>query len=494
MKRIVLINSPVYESDDKRNFLPLGICYLAAALRNNEYCCDICDGNLDYPTIDEIADMALGYDMVGISSNTINFPNAIKIAEAIKKIKDIPILLGGHHATFEHESIIKQYHCFDAIIRGEGETAIVQLCNDYFRNGSFSYKINGVTYKNLKGQVCLSDVILHEDDIETVAFPIRDSQEKYPRKPLPYEHDKLYVSISTSRGCPYGCSFCSVTSFRSKWVARNAESVAEEAYSLYKNYSDIFIVFADDNFYIDPERSKEIISRINEKCGEKIGFSFATRADQIIRNGSEYLRFFKDNGCYSIELGVENGSNNMLKRFCKNTTADQNSRAIKMIREQGIYVAVDYILFDPETSVEELKENITFMKSANIFGHYPPLLFNRIKPYPGTKFTEQFGYVSDENYFINKNVNDIFECIQKYKVEFQGRVSKLMDVIELNIQAGNADRLQKGDYLWLKMLPYNLFERLVTCNTSNFYGYYDSLIEDLKIENRISFLENKYGR
>lgn len=493
MKKIILINSPVYDSDDRRNFLPLGICYLAAALRNNKYCCDICDGNLDYPTIDEIVDIAVQYDLVGISSNTINFPNAIKIAEAIKNIKDVPILLGGHHATFEHIFIVNQYDCFDAIVRGEGEKAIVQLCDDIFSNGSFSHEINGVTYKNFKGKVCLSDTIILEDDIETSALPIRDTQGKYPRKPLPYENDKLYVSIATSRGCPYGCSFCSVTSFRSKWVARSAESVAEEAYSLYKTYSDIFIVFADDNFYINPERSKEIVSNINAKCGENIGFSFATSADQIIRNGSDYLRYFKENGCYSIELGVENGSNNMLKRFCKNTTADQNNLAIKMIREQGIYVAVDYILFDPETSVEELKENIVFMKSANIFGHYPPLLFNRIKPYPGTKFTEQFGYISDEDYFKNKNVNDIYECIQKFKEELHRRINRIMDIIELNIQAGNADRSQKGDYIWLKMLPYNVFEKLVNC-TSNYYEYYDSLISDLKIEDRISFFENKYGR
>lgn len=494
MKKIILINCPVYDSDDKRIFLPLGICYLAAALRNNDYICDICDANLNNPTIDEIVRMAVNYDMVGISSNTINFHNAVIIAEAIKNIKNIPILLGGHHATFEHEFIIKQYNCFDAIIRGEGETAIVQLCNDFFRNGSFSYKINGVTYKNLDGQICLSDTIILEDDIETSAFPIRDNQGEYPRKPLPYANDKLYVSISTSRGCPYGCSFCSVTSFRSKWVARSAESVAEEAYSLYKAYSDIFIVFADDNFYINPERSKEIIRKINAKCGEIIGFSFATRADQIIRNGSEYLRFFKDNGCYSIELGVENGSNNVLKRFCKNTTANQNRLAIKMIREHGIYVAVDYILFDPETSIEELKDNIIFMKSANIFGHYPPLLFNRIKPYPGTKFTQQFGYISDEDYFKHKSVNDIYECIQKYKEELHSRISGFMDIIELNIQAGKSDRSQKSDYIWLKMLPYNVFEKLVNCNTSNYYEYYDSLISDMKIEEHISFFENKYGR
>ena len=473
--------------------LPLGICYLAAALRKNEYCCDILDGNLDFPAIDEMVDKAVNYDMVGISSNTLNFSNAVKIAESIKSISDIPILLGGHHATFEHEYTINYYNCFDAIIRGEGETAIVQLCNDFFLNGLFSTKINGVTYRNLGGEICLSDTIIQEDNIETLSFPIRDNQGQYPRKPLPYANDKLYVSISTSRGCPYGCSFCSVTSFRSKWVARSAESVAEEAYSLYKAFSDIFIVFADDNFFINPERSKEIVGKINAKCGQNIGFSFATRADQIIRNGSDYLRYFKDNGCYSIELGVESGSNNMLKRFCKNTTADQNKLAIKMIREQGIYVAVDYILFDPETSVEELKENVIFMKSANIFGHYPPILFNRIKPYPGTKFTEQYGYISDENYFKNKDVKDIYECLQKYKEELHRRIARLMDIIELNIQAGNADRSQKGDYIWLKMLCYNVFEKLVNCNTSNYYEYYDSLINDLKVKTHISFLENKYG-
>ncbi len=69
--------------------LPLGICYLAAALRKNEYCCDILDGNLDFPAIDEMVDKAVNYDMVGISSNTLNFSNAVKIAESIKSIREI---------------------------------------------------------------------------------------------------------------------------------------------------------------------------------------------------------------------------------------------------------------------------------------------------------------------------------------------------------------------------------------------------------------------
>lgn len=492
MKKIILINSPVYDTEDKRIFLPLGICYLAAALRNNNYHCDILDANLRYYSIDEIVNTAVQYDLVGISSNTINFQNAINIAQKIKNIKDIPIILGGHHATFEHKSIINKYKCFDAIIRGEGERRIVQLCDDFFANGTFLQRIDGVTYRNFRGDISLADTIALDDDIESLDFPIRDNQGEYPRKPLPYENEKLYVSISTSRGCPYGCSFCSVTSFRSKWVARSAESVAEEAYYLYKTYSDIFLVFADDNFYIDPERSKEIISKINTKCKKTIGFSFATRADQIIRNGSDYLRFFKENGCYSIELGVENGADSVLKRFCKNTSAVQNKLAIKMIREQGIHVAVDYILFDPETSIEELKENIIFMKDADIFGHYPPILYNRVKSYPGTSFTKRYGYIPDEHYFADRNVNDVFECIQSFAATFQKRIGAIVDIIETNVYAGHEDYLQKSEYIFLRMLPYNIFEKLVNCRM-DYNEYYSDLISELNVEEIVSLLEKKYG-
>jgi hypothetical protein len=129
--------------------------------------------------------------------------------------------------------------------------------------------------------------------------------------------------------------------------------------------------------------------------------------------------------------------------------------AIQMIRESGIYVAVDYILFDPDTSLDELKENVEFMKSANIFGHYPPLLFNRVKSYPGTLFSKTFN--SDGTYFKHNAVNDIFECLQKYKDVYHKRVNKIMDIIETKIQDGQADKNMKADYIWLKMLPYNIF-------------------------------------
>ena len=492
MKKVLLINTPIYDSDDKRNFLPLGICYLAASLRENRYHCDILDGNVRFTPIEEIVEQALCYDLVGISTNTINFDNAIEIARKIKSRRNLPILLGGHHATFEHKTIINEYNCFDAIVRGEGESAIVALCNDYFSHNGFSEKITGVTYKDLRGTVFLSDTILLNDEIDELPFPVRDGQENYPRKPFPNEQDKLYVSISTSRGCPYGCSFCSVTSFRPKWVARKAEKVAEEAYQLFKKHKDIYIVFADDNFYVDPERSKNIISKIQERCGVKLGFSFATRADQIIQNGAGNLKFFKENGCCSIELGVENGANRMLERCCKKTTAEENKYAIDLIRENGIHVAVDYIMFDPETTIDELKENVEFMKSANIYGLFPPLMYNRIKPYPGTRFTEKYGYISDKEYFRDANVEAVFESIQKYKTDYFDDVNSLIDYLEQKIEAEQAGHKEKADYIWIATLPYRIFEALVNC-TSNIYEEYESLVKRFKLQEHFCYLKQRYN-
>lgn len=490
MKKIVLFNPKLNVIGDNRVLPCLGLASMAAVLRKNHYACDVIDGMmLENYAVKEIVEILLSYDIIGISVNTPAFLEIVGIAEKIKKQKNIPIILGGHHVTFLHEHIIRNYDCFDVIIRGDGESTILELCNDYFFYGYFKKKISNVTYKSLLGKMVISNEIVHETKLDDLLFPVRDNLESY------FQKSGGVISVSSSRGCPYGCIYCSATKFRKEWQGRTPENIAEEIYCIYRQKKDFIISFVDDNFYMDPERSIQIFYQIQKKCKKKFPFIFATRADQILSNGKAYLRELKQLGCIEIELGIENGSDNVLKRFKKNITALENKLAIQMIREQEIKAVVDYILFEPKITCEELGENIKFMKEAKIWGYDPPLIYERVVAFPGTEFTKMYPqlcnekcYVSSEKYFENQETLEIYRYLQKFRVMYQGRINEALTKIRKMMTNGeNSDKI-KRDFIYFKIFPYFLFEKLVY-NEMNRKEIYDSIIFANAISERLGKYE-----
>lgn len=491
-KKVALLNAPMYSSVDSRRFLPLGIASIAASLRNAGYLCDVIDGDLPrYHSTNQIVECLLSYDLIGISATTPSLPNAVIIAEKIKSIKAIPIILGGHCATFMHREIIDKYTCFDAIIRGEGESPFIALCNDFFAHGALTVPFDFLTSRQINGKKHLSKSIAIEDDLDTLPFPVRDGLEQY------IDENKI-VTISTSRGCPYGCSFCSATNFRSKWRGRSPEKIAEEVYEISGKIADFTIVFVDDNFYIDPNRSLDVLREINIKCKRRFPFVFATRADQIINNGIAHLKKLKDFGCVEIEMGIENGSNSVLERYRKNITAEQNRLAIQMLQEQQINPAVDYILFDPEVSRHELCENVSFLKAAHLWGYDPPLIYERVVSFPGTFFTESHPNLYRENciissseYFADKQALEIYKCLQLFRLQYQNKLTLLIAKIRTikNDKVASNDR--RRDLLWLKVIPYELLEQLVAAQ-ENYRAVYDKFISAIMLTSRLQRYEHLY--
>ena len=489
--KVVLLNAPLYSSADRRHFQPLGIASMAASLRENGYVCDVIDGDLpEYTSLEKIVECLLDYDLIGISATTPALSNAVLIAERVKQIKEIPIVLGGHCATFMHEAIIERYNCFDAIIRGEGESPVVALCDDFFSNGAFTIPFDFLTAKNINGMRHISQSIATEGNLDSLPFPIREQSKEYLG-------EQRNITISSSRGCPYGCSFCSATNFRNKWSGRSPENIAEEVYGIFQNLKDFNIIFVDDNFYIDPDRSIKILERIRKKCGRSFQFVFATRADQII-NGKKYLRRLKDYGCMEIEMGVENGSDSVLQRYKKNISSSQNRLAIQMLQAQHITPVVDYVLFDPEITREELIDNVYFMKSAHLWGYDPPLVYERVVPFPGTEFTEMHPslyrencIISSKEYFVNTQALEVYKYMQLFRLRYQSKINFLMAAIRN--QEGNewSHPSCQDDLIWMKVLPYDLLVQLLTVKEDH-RGVYDAFIAGKRVEVRLQEYKGRY--
>jgi magnesium-protoporphyrin IX monomethyl ester (oxidative) cyclase len=379
--------------------------------------------------------------------------------------------MGGYYPTFNYKEIIHNYSSIDAVVRGEGEEVIIKLCDDYFTNGRFTVPLDGVSYKDINGSMVLSDHINHIQDLDSLPFPSRDNMEIYAG------NGDIIVSMEASRGCPYGCSFCSITVYRKNAGIRSAKSISDEIISIFNQHRDykdnMLINFIDNLFYADPQLTREVIARVKVHLGHNFKFAILTHVKHILKGGLDSLRFLKSAGCIGIEFGVENGSDSVLKRYNKGITASQSIEAINMVRDAGIQYWIDFILYDPYTTIDELKENLQFFKDAGLWGYDEmALLYSRVSMLPYS-LKNPANFIPPDEYFIHKDICEIFKIMNSFQKTYQYVTHRHFPFWE------------KPDVL---NIPFDLFEALLT-DHDNPHEIYKRFIRDHNVDERILIMK-----
>ena len=462
------------QSSSDRRMPMLGIAYLQSALEKKGYKCyriDPFKKGYNYDE-NEIIDFIIKNDIriIGFSVLECNYNLSLNLAQKIRTLKnDISIMFGGIYATIKHKELINT-GIIDVVMRGEGEELICELVEDYDLNGKFTKQINCCSYKSLYGEKFLSNDVAFLKDLDKNVFPNRDECLLYSSTEI---DGKIYyiLPISSSRGCPYNCAFCSVPILGSRWRKRSAENVLKEVSQLLKITPNLIISFIDDNFFVDIDRSLKIMEGLYKL---NVKFIFATRVNQLIF-AQQYLHKIKDYGCVSIEVGIENGSDSVLKRFKKNTTVEENLKALKLLKEAKINVGIDYITFDSFTTISELKENVDFMKKAQIWGVYPVFFYNRIIPYEGTYYN--FIMKDRNKYFDNDDVANIYETLDTFASKYQTKIDKCYYIL---YNRRNKTMEELIDFTYLKTIPYNIFEMLVNNELNRYTNELKNLESILK--------------
>ncbi len=205
-------------------------------------------------------------DVLGFNCSTHTFLDVIPVLEEVKrKIPSVVTILGGYHATFASENILKGYPCVDYVLRGEGERSLVQLLDCIEGRVSIG-EVEGACFRE-NGQVKCRDFQLIQD-LDSLPFPARDLVSRvkygYTHQGVPLTYGRL-TTMSTSRGCPFNCTYCSCAALSLKrWRPRSAENVVEEIEGLNaEGYEDCVLV--DDNFTHDPKRVERICDLIRKK-------------------------------------------------------------------------------------------------------------------------------------------------------------------------------------------------------------------------------------
>jgi radical SAM superfamily enzyme YgiQ (UPF0313 family) len=309
-------------------------------------------------------------DWVGLSTITPTAPRAYAIAKKIKELyQSVQVVMGGPHVTYLPEEALEQA---DFVIRGEGEDALVALAEAWEGDGDFSVVPN-LSYK-------LDDTIVHN--------PMAEACINLDRLPLP-DFSLLkgeasafgpmnVIPVQTSRGCPFNCSFCSVTGmFGKKYRFRSTERIVEELRRYDKRGN--FIFFYDDNLTAHPSRAKQLFrAMIREKF--KFQWSAQVRAD--VAKDTELVKLMKKAGCHTLFIGFESVNPQTLKSMKKSQTVQEIAGAIKTIHRHHINIHGMFVYGFDDDDWKTVKQTVKFARKYQLTSSQ----FLILTPFPGSEF------------------------------------------------------------------------------------------------------------
>lgn len=315
-------------------------------------------------------------DLVGISTITSTAPRAYLIADKIRGRK-IPVVMGGAHPTFLPEESLEHA---DYVVRGEGEETVTELVQ--FLEGTLSIeKIRGVSYwKN--GSPKHNPLRPPIKDLDSLPFPDLTLIKGY---------EKIKITpISTSRGCPYNCIFCSVTKmFGHRYRYRSPENIMKEI----EEKNPQYIFFYDDNFTANLPRAKKLLKLMIEK-GLTPPWSAQTRTE-VVRD-KELLNLMRASNCFLLHLGLESINPETLKAYNKKQETEDIVKSVKILAKYGIKVHGMFVLGSDADTLKTIKKTVKFAKKSAIF----TTQFLILTPLPGTELYTQ---LENEKRIFTKN-------------------------------------------------------------------------------------------
>lgn len=364
------------------SYPPLGLAYLAGVLEKSNHGVKIFDFGLEpdlQANIQARKILSFRPGVIGISSLTNTYYSAIELAKSIKdKDKNIPIVMGGPHPTIFPEETLQNL-CVDFVVFGEGEHSLLELVNT-LKDKKFK-KIKGLAFKDKQG-IKINPPRPLIKDLDDLPFPARHLLEldKYPLRDT---EGNLMATIMSSRGCPYGCTYCFKGIFGRRYRIRSAENVVDELEQVKNKFGINSFYFIDDLFTFDKKRVFEIV-RLIQKRGLNLTWQCLSRVDQVT---PQMLKEMRKAGCNRIHFGIESGNEKILKAINKQITIGQVKKAIKWCKKVGIYSKGYFMIGLPGDDKKTIKQTIDFSVKLASLG-LDEAMFSLTTPFPGSALWE----------------------------------------------------------------------------------------------------------
>jgi anaerobic magnesium-protoporphyrin IX monomethyl ester cyclase len=373
--RILLLH-PNYHSGGAEiagNWPPAWVAYLTGTLKAEGYTdVHFVDAMTNHFDEEEVRRriVELKPDIVGCTAITPAIYKAERLLQIAKAVNPaIVTVLGGIHGTFMYPQVLKEAPWIDAVVRGEGEQVFLNLVRavDEGRFASDPGSVRGIAYlaHDAEGGGEAGKVVATPAEP-----PIQDLDRILPDWSI-LEWDKyIYIPMGKrvaipnfARGCPFTCSFCSQWKFWRDYRIRDPKKVVDEIETLVREHDVGFFILADEEPTI---HRKKFIAFCEELIARDLGILWGinTRVTDILRD-EKLLPMYRRAGLIHVSLGTEAAAQLQLDRFNKETTIEQNKKAIRLLREAGIVTEAQFIVGLENETAETLEETYRMARDWN---------------------------------------------------------------------------------------------------------------------------------
>ena len=298
------------------------------------------------------AETLMSCHLVGIGTSSLSWPAARECTQEIRRYRpDVPILLGGIHATMFDKYVLFA-SAANYVIRGEAELAFPLLCRTLEQNGNL-LDVPNLTFKMMNGKIVRNRTAPKISEQQLAEFPLPD----YSRLP-----SGIYTGLAmeSSRGCPFDCVFCS-TSYRKSWRGIPAGQFVdrlERVLPFTVRTTRGLIQIIDDEFSVKRERAVDICKEIGKR-NLQVRLVFDSRANDL--NDESFVDAVLPYA-HQFLVGAECGYDDGLKKIGKGTTTEKLTRAAAVLRKKGIAGRADFsfVIGLPWETKAEVIETIRF--------------------------------------------------------------------------------------------------------------------------------------
>lgn len=368
---------------------PVYYMQLASEIRKAGMSVEVVDGIMQNLRADDIKSIIKDSNtrIFGLTMFQANYRVVIDVISYIKQVHpDSIVFSGGTYSSIVYDKLLLRHDEIDYVVVGDGDEAVPDLCKYLLYGVSHPRNIPGIAYKESQTIRMLPPKPVSMDNISYLA---RD----FSKEILEYQFS---FSMVTSRGCGHGvCSFCYLPMYQKnanhpKFRYRKPQDVVGEMRYLKDTYGVNRITFVDEDYFgehsVGIPRAVEIADMLISEHLE-IGYYVNARINsliEIIKRG--LLPKFAQSGLKYVFVGIESGSDEILKKYKKGTSVEKINTVVDQLAQYGIKINPGLITFDPELTLNQVCDNV---KMLRYIGYYDVFMFTRkLILLPGIKMGE----------------------------------------------------------------------------------------------------------